>query len=236
MKRRIFIVLSTFMMASLLPGTNVSAEDKEEQTAKSKVRRYEVTVTNLTRGQPFAPIAVISHNKNYELFMLGEPAIPELAPLAEEGNTGPLLEKVKTMPSVFDAVTNSLVDIDIPPGPGQEVTVRVNASRSFNLITVAGMLATTNDAFWAIRGVEAPKKIGETKTYEAEAYDAGSEKNNEFCSYIPGPPCVGAGVRDNIGSEGYVHIHAGIHGIGDLAPATFDWRNPVAEITIRRTQ
>ncbi len=112
--------------------------------------------------------------------------------------------------------------------------MQINASGSFKLITVAGMLATTNDGFWAVRGVEAPKKIGETKTIEAVAYDAGSEKNNELCGFIPGPPCERPGVRDPVGSEGYVHIHAGIHGIGDLAPATFDWRNPVAEITVRR--
>ena len=36
------------------------------------------------------------------------------------------------------------------------------------------------------------------------------------------------------GEEGYVHIHAGIHGIGDLDASVRDWRNPVAEITIVR--
>ena len=25
------------------------------------------------------------------------------------------------------------------------------------------------------------------------------------------------------GGEGFVHIHRGIHGVGDLAPSTFDW-------------
>jgi hypothetical protein len=32
----------------------------------------------------------------------------------------------------------------------------------------------------------------------------------------------------------FVHIHAGIHGVGDLQEATHDWRNPVARIAIRR--
>jgi hypothetical protein len=39
-------------------------------------------------------------------------------------------------------------------------------------------------------------------------------------------------VRDTTGAPGDVFIHAGIHGIGDLAPAQFDWKNPVAKITI----
>jgi hypothetical protein len=36
-------------------------------------------------------------------------------------------------------------------------------------------------------------------------------------------------------AEGYVHVHAGIHGIGsEVIPAERDWNNPVAKITIRR--
>jgi hypothetical protein len=31
-----------------------------------------------------------------------------------------------------------------------------------------------------------------------------------------------------------VHIANGIQGVGDLAPAMFDWRNPVASVSIRR--
>ena len=34
------------------------------------------------------------------------------------------------------------------------------------------------------------------------------------------------------GEEGYVHVHAGIHGIGDLDASERDWRNPVAMVTI----
>jgi hypothetical protein len=48
--------------------------------------------------------------------------------------------------------------------------------------------------------------------------------------------CGGEGGSPGVG-EGYVHIHTGIHGIGDLLTAAmYDWRNPVAEITIRRTK
>ncbi|MDX1764306.1 MAG: hypothetical protein R3231_08300, partial [bacterium] len=68
----------------------------------------------------------------------------------------------------------------------------------------------------------------------AVAYDAGSEANTESCDYIPGPPC-GSHVHDDANDpEGYIHVHAGIHGIGDLVEANMDWRNPVVEIKIRR--
>jgi hypothetical protein len=69
---------------------------------------------------------------------------------------------------------------------------------------------------------------------KADAYDAGSERNSELCRFIPGPPCGNANVHDPDSAEGYVHIHAGIHGSGDLDPSEFDWRNPVAQIVIQR--
>jgi hypothetical protein len=66
------------------------------------------------------------------------------------------------------------------------------------------------------------------------AYDAGTELNDELCENIPGPLCGGGAVSAESG-EGFVHIANGIHGIGDLAPELYDWRNPVAKVTIRRT-
>ena len=37
-------------------------------------------------------------------------------------------------------------------------------------------------------------------------------------------------------AEGYVHIHPGIRGVGDLDPATWNWENPVAKITIQKVK
>ena len=70
----------------------------------------------------------------------------------------------------------------------------------------------------------------------AAAYDVGSERNSEDCAYIPGPPCGNSPAHDPADPEGYVHVHAGIHGLEDssLNPAMHDWNNPVAKITIRR--
>ena len=43
---------------------------------------YEVTVTNLTRGQQFTPILVATHQAGVRLFELGSPASPQLKTLA----------------------------------------------------------------------------------------------------------------------------------------------------------
>src|SRR5206468_407812 len=74
--------------------------------AGSDAPRFEVTVTNLTRGQQFTPILVASHKAGVKLFELGSTASLELEALAEEGNTAPLKTLLGAMPEVRD-VTDS---------------------------------------------------------------------------------------------------------------------------------
>lgn len=218
------------MTASVLAGKTVFAQGGP---------RYEVTVTNLTRGQQFTPILVASHREGVSLFTLGQPASPQLGTLAEEGNTGPLAALLSSMPDVKDVVSSPAP----PPAdrlidPGESITLTVQTGGGFNHVSVAAMLIPTNDGFFAINGVEGPKG-NKTLTLFSPAYDAGSEVNDELCASIPGPfftECggPGGGAMTVGGEEGYVHIHAGIHSIGSLNAANRDWRNPVAKIAIRR--
>ena len=192
---------------------------------------FEVVVTNLTRGQIISPAVVATHTRELDpLFVLGLPASDELVGVAEDAVLDPLIDALSDDPNVKDVQT--IVGAAGPIMPGESASVIVDAGGRFRNVTVVGMLVTTNDAFFALNGVPGPRRG--SATHRAPAYDAGSEANNENCAYIPGPPCGNAGVRMTERAEGYVHIHAGIHGIADLVPATHDWRNPVAKITIRR--
>ena len=191
---------------------------------------YEVTITNLTRGQTFTPILVASHEVGVRLFTLGQPASEELAALAESGNIEPLKDSLQSNDQVQD-VSNSTDLLE----PGKSVTVTVSAGDGAELISLASMLIPTNDGFVALNGASAPTDDS-TQRYLALAYDAGSEPNDELCANIPGPVCGGVGGSPEAGGEDYVHVHAGIHGIGDLQAEERDWRNPVAEILVRRTQ
>lgn len=195
---------------------------------------YEVTVTNLTRGQQFTPILVASHRAGVRLFDLGHAATPQLKTLAEEGNVVPMTMLLLGNRDVL-AVVNSGALLN----PGHSVTQRLDTRGDFDHVSVAAMLIPTNDAFFAVNAVEGPNGQ-QTLTLFSPAYDAGSERNDETCASIPGPQFIecggpGGGAAPG-GGEGYVHIHAGIHGIGDLGPALRDWRNPVAQITIRRSR
>ena len=174
------------------------------------------------------PIMVASHGRGVNLFSTGEAASTELEMLAEGGDTGPLSERLEEA-GALDVTTTG----DVLP-PGHSVTVHVRTNRWNSRVSIAAMLVPSNDAFVAINGVQGPR-LYRSKTVMSPAYDAGTEINDELCVSIPGPPfiCAGDGYTPQNG-EGYVYIHQGIHGIGDLTEAGHDWRNPVAKVKIRQ--
>jgi hypothetical protein len=187
---------------------------------------YEITITNITPGQTFTPILAATHKSSISFFELGSKASPELAELAESGSTAGLESLLASAPDlVFDtASTGGLL------GPGMSTTIEIHARGPFTQFSLAGMLIPTNDNFVAMNNMRLPKR---SASYMAVAYDAGSEFNDELCSSIPGPYCQGAGLSPGNG-EGFVHVSSGVHGLADLDPGVFDWRNPIARIEVRR--
>ncbi|CAM2006506.1 fasciclin domain-containing protein [Acanthopleuribacter pedis] len=200
---------------------------------------YEVTITNVTKGQVFSPPVAVVHRADIALFHLGQPASGALRTMAEEGNTQPLADELAPLDQVYDIQTATG-----PIMPGTSATIRVTGAGNYNLISVAGMLVQTNDTFFAAElrrpvGLDGIFKNGDRESRStaiamATAYDAGTEVNDESCGSVPGPPCGAAGAPNTAGAEGYVYIANGIHGIGDLASETYDWRGPVARIVIKR--
>ena len=195
---------------------------------------YDVTITNVTKGTNFTPILVATHNSNMAIFMPGHPARPELASLALGGATDPLGTLLGNSPNVGDVQVGVT---DHPGGllePGKSVTVTVMGGGQFKHVSLAGMLLPTNDGFVGLNGIATPKG-NKVRKVMALGYDAGVEDNDESCANIPGPTCGGSGAQDTDG-EGYVHVHAGIHGMADVDVTMHDWRNPVAMVMIRRVQ
>jgi len=192
-----------------------------------------VTITNLTYDQIISPPVVVVHDERFSLFQPGQPAGGELTALAEDGMTGPLVGLLEVSTGVVDY---AVADGGIPPAGS--VTVEVSARGNGKMLSLAGMLVSTNDAFVGLDGLALSSgfaaAFGATSV-DAPAYDAGSEANTESCDHIPGPPCGSPGVRVTDGAEGFVHIHRGIRGVGDLDDSAKDWNNPVAHVTVRMT-
>lgn len=157
--------------------------------------------------------------------MLGKPASFNLWNVAEDAIKGPLATTWGNSPNVIDVEQGGDAIL-----PGHSATLTVESRFGFNRISLVGMLVTANDGSYALNGMRLPR-YGSV-TYYSPGYDADTEKDRESCAKIPGPPCGGHSVRDTTGAPGYVFVHSGIHGIGDLNPEQFDWNNPVAKVTI----
>ena len=201
--------------------------------------KFEVTITNITKGQILSPAVVASHRPGVDpIFRLGDAASSELAGVAEDAMLDPMVAALEADPGVTEVVVAT--GADGPILPGETVSVTLDGSNFFqpNRISLVGMLVTTNDAFYGLNSVSPTvlhpfRRTDLTKTFYSPAYDAGSEANNESCDFIPGPPCGNGGVRDTDGAEGFVHVHSGIHGVGDLVVSETSWHNPVASVTVR---
>ncbi|RDD61121.1 spondin domain-containing protein [Ferruginivarius sediminum] len=219
------IVFTTLASVALALGMAAAASPAMADSGPG----YRVEITNLTRGQTFTPVLLASHKAGLRIFNPGQPASLELEALAEAGDITPLENLLISRP---DAVLETAASAG-PVPPGASVTLTVPTQGAFTHISLGAMLVPTNDAFFSLTDMAGPRG-NKSAVHYSPAYDAGTEPNSELCADIPGGGgCAGEGLSAEDG-EGYVHIHAGIHGIGDLAENTFDWRNPVARIVISR--
>lgn len=214
------VVLATGIMLTGFVSGNVLAD--------SDTKSYKITITNITSGQSFTPVLAITHTRGKPVFSLGEPASDELAAIAEGGDTSGLEMKIMSSGMGFDAASGTGLI-----GPGQSESVMVKAKGRYRFVSVAAMLLPTNDGFFAVNGMKLPRGKHKVEMVLSPAYDAGSETNDELCASIPGPMCGGEPFSEG-DAEGYVHIHPGIRGVGDLDASMYDWKNPVAKITIQR--
>lgn len=193
---------------------------------------YEVTITNITQAQTFTPQFLVTHSGDASLFKPGTAASAGLEVLAEDGNPAALSDEIA------HATSDTTVAGDLL-GPGESVTVVIQGNPRRDYLSIAAMLIPTNDNFMALNRERLPRRG--SANYVVPSYDAGTELNDQSCQNMPGPRCGGQGFNAD-GGEGFVHIGNGFHELGDqdadgfevLGPATYDWRNPVANITVTR--
>lgn len=259
MTRRILAALVPLML--LLTGCTESlpTEPGEPSTVRHNARAplhtagfaaYEVTVENLTDGQPFSPPVLATHRPATDLFEVGEPASTGIQQIAENGNNAPLLAALADDKHVMGVTEGGapLVPESNPGGTpfGPADTYTITAERGAKFFSAAWMLICTNDGFSGLDTVRLPKKVGDTVTVMTNSYDAGTEVNTEdFADLVP--PCQGLiGVTSDdpgtgmtnpaLAEGGVIQMHPGIAGGDDLDPAVHGWADPVARVTITRVE
>ena len=210
---------------------------------------FEVTLVNLTAGQPLSPMVAVVHDDGFKLFALGETATVELERLAEGGESAPLAALAGASKSVFATAVGS--GGPLLPGAGNKSVVSLTvplASLSNLRFSLASMLGNTNDGFTGISGQSlAQMTVGAETNLRLQGYDAGTERHTESADTVPGPATQNSGgkregfnpVRDDV--VNVVSIHPGVVSKDDGLPTSAltqaqRWDNPVAVLTIKRTQ
>ncbi|MBI1926330.1 CHRD domain-containing protein [Candidatus Poribacteria bacterium] len=195
-------------------------------------QEFEITLTNLTKGEPgkggqvFSPPLFITHTASVKFVEKGTRASEELRILAEDGANGPLAKLAASSKGV-----GYIVAQDAPLPPGASVTVEIEGSEEGWLLSLATMLVETNDGIAAVDSLPLFDEKGQPRTFTMDlmAYDAGTEANNELKTHIPGPPFGG---KERVPETDVIRPHPGIRGNADVG-AAFGWTEPVARLTVK---
>ncbi|MFE8070439.1 spondin domain-containing protein [Marinobacteraceae bacterium S3BR75-40.1] len=208
---------------------------------------FDVTIENPTRGIYYTPLLIAAHSSDQTLFTTGEAASSALQAMAEGGDISALQSALDSAGATIAA--NPAGGL-LVPGASTTATLNTDSAPSNTQLSVVAMLLPTNDGFLALNSLTIPTVPG-TYTYDLNAYDAGTEANDEVRgSGAPGQPGMpvpppldpeagtgGSGVPAS--AEGYVHIHRGnlgdtdaTGGVSDIDSTLHRWLNPVARVTV----
>lgn len=206
-----------------------------------------VSVTNLTQGIHFTPLIVAAHNGDTAMFNVATEASSQLQAMAEGGDISGL--EMQMLDAQADVVTNPAQGLLAPAGSTE---LSMNTGEGNTHLSLTAMMLPTNDGFVGLDSWMIPTEAG-TYTVWLNAYDAGTEANNELIvggeGGAPGAPGIpaapggnggagGSGVADSQ-SNAHIHIHRGNVGDDDLTGGHSDvdnrvhrWLNPVAKVTV----
>lgn len=174
-------VAATLLMTAITPAQAITLD---------------VQITNLTAGFFFTPRLLVAHDlgaPNTPLFTAGTPASDGLVAIAEGGSTAALTATLNAgtgqVNRTFGPNPNG-----VPPlvFPATSSAVYSFDSLDFSHLSLLSMMIPTNDAFIGLNNWEIPTEPG-TYTININAYDAGSEDNDEINSFTAN----GSGNPDN---------------------------------------
>lgn len=220
--------------ALALTACNDNDNDSTASVNAAVPVEYQVTLSNLTNGQPISPPALLLHNDG-EIFSVGTTASEALELLAEAGDSSEIV--------VSDFVLSyAMADAGIPYG--ESTTVTITYTDEVNYLSFASMLGNTNDAFTGLNKIDiSGLAINDSATYKTVAYDSGTEANTETADTVPGPASDGdaEGFNSDRDDINMVTMHPGIVSADDgLSTSTLSYQhkfdNPVMSVTITRIQ
>jgi len=234
MKKRIAAALTTAMTLTL--GCN---DGEGDITSNDALRFYDVTIENLTTGQPFSPGIVVTHTAAADIYQVGSAASRSVIRIAEGGDPSAAGMDLPALPGIDHVETFQRDVFPRNSSMPSTHTVRVSAGLGVDRLSVVTMLICTNDGFTGVDGVALPTG-SEAVSYTGSALDAGAEVNNERFDHIV-EPCHAIGPKKSppdgqrlAPETGVIRPHPGIQGVADLDRTLHSWPDPVVRITITR--
>ena len=222
MPRRLAILLMAAMAFAILPQLASGHAEAQESTG------LQLTVRNLTGGQPVTPPIAIVHGADVSLLPASAEDLDGLEELAEAGQQTALAESLGQIPGV-----KRTISFDFPPiMPGQQSSIPISASPGDH-ISVISMLACTNDAITF--GTVVVHENGVLRSMSSgRVLDAGTEANDETAATVACFSSPGGGVSDPdvADGEGTIAVHPGIIGDADLSAKDFGWSGPALDIML----
>lgn len=145
-----------------------------------------VTLTNLTQGMTFTPRLLVAHTAALDLFEPGTTASTPLAWVAEAGVIGDT-DNEASAGNNFESVLNAPENADLNAwqafggllAPATTSAVYTFETDDHAYLSMVAMLIPTNDAFVGLDSIKIPTEPG-TYRYDLNAYDAGTELNDEI--------------------------------------------------------
>ena len=207
----------------------------------------EVTIENLSFGQPLSPAVAATHDPSVMMFGVGELSSSQLASIAQDGDQAPMVNMLSGLDEVTDVVDvgEPLVPLGSDAGGFTDTVTFTIEVAPGDVLSVATMLICSNDGFTGVSNVIVPDD-GSEVVYEVGAYDAGVEENTQASEDLVDPCSVLGPVELAGDPNGNSNLHAtdpadpiAMHpGIlaatGDLTPAAHGWTDPIARITINK--
>lgn len=233
------------MTASKRINTLLTASALVFASSATMAQDLSITVTNLTQGLHFTPLITAAHASDNNIFMVGSAATAELQAMAEGGDISGLVS----------LLSNADANMNENPAegllaPGMSTTYTLTNDSANTHLSMTAMILPSNDGFVGLDGWKIPTEAG-TYTIMLNAYDAGTEANNELVNGggapgvlgIPAAPSGGSGTNGmgvtDTESNTMVHVHRGTIGDDDMTGGRSDlnnsihrWLNPVAKLTV----
>ena len=233
------------MKASKKINTLLTVSALAFASSTAMAQNLSITVTNLTQGLHFTPILTSAHTSDNSLFMVGSAATAELQMMAEGGDISGLVSMLSNVDAnISENPAEGLL------APGMSTTYTLTNDSANTHLSMATMILPSNDGFVGLSGWQIPTEAG-TYTVMLNAYDAGTEANNELVNGggapgvlgIPAAPSGGSGTGGtgvtDTETNTMVHIHRGTIGDDDMDGGKSDlnnsihrWLNPVAKLTV----